>query len=101
MNRTRFVVGKIIPEAENIISEEEGSKIVVEDIVDDAVLVLNHSLAEVKESLEAAGKQCLLIVINEIVNDFEDFPVEIYISKSRIVTSIASVFYDLKLKHKK
>ncbi len=94
-------MGKIIPEAENIISEEEGSKIVVEDIVDDAVLVLNHSLAEVKESLEAAGKQCLLIVINEIVNDFEDFPVEIYISKSRIVTSIASVFYDLKLKHKK
>ena len=41
-------------------------------------------------------KSNVVVVVNDIVNDFADYPYEVYISRNRVLGSLTAILYDLK-----
>ena len=44
-------------------------------------------------------KSNVVVVVNDIVNDFADYPYEVYISRNRVLGSLTAILYDLKNTH--
>ena len=81
----------------------ENAKVVVHESLDtietdvtDSVFIIDNNLDYFQSHFNEPSKFNFIIVINEIVNDFEDYPIEAYISKNRILTSLSAVLFDLK-----
>lgn len=64
--------------------------------IDDGVIIVDSEMDFFQEHFIATNKEIVLVVINDILNDFHDYPNEVYISRSRVLTSLSAILYDLK-----
>ncbi|MAX66817.1 MAG: hypothetical protein CME66_07750, partial [Halobacteriovoraceae bacterium] len=62
--------------------------------VDDCIYVIDAQIDKFQKHIKDQSEQHLVIVINQILNDFEDYPHEAYISQSKIVTGLSAIIYD-------
>ncbi len=62
--------------------------------VDHCIYVIDAQIDKFQKYIKDQSKQHLVIVINQILNDFEDYPHEAYISQSKIVTGLSAIIYD-------
>jgi hypothetical protein len=93
LKKSHHIIEKLWDNPVNIIHEDLNK---IETDLDNVIFVIDSSLEYFQEKFISSKKQNLVIVINDIVNDFEDYPLEIYVSKSRILTSLSAVLFDLK-----
>ncbi len=49
-----------------------------------------------QEKFSRPEQKNLIIVVNDILNDFGDYPFEVYITKNKVVTSLSAILFDLK-----
>ena len=49
-----------------------------------------------QEKYNKPEQKNLIIVVNDILNDFGDYPFEVYITKNKVVTSLSAILFDLK-----
>ncbi|MBT4790095.1 MAG: hypothetical protein HON90_00865 [Halobacteriovoraceae bacterium] len=90
--RVRTVITRFIDDANHIIYDDVNK---IDFDVTDSIFLIDHSLDYFQEKIND-DHQNILVVINDVLNDFEDYPAEVYISKSRVITSLSGVAMDLK-----
>lgn len=98
LNKARQVVMHYAPETKNIIAKDLSE--FEEGVPDHSVVIINDKINHFQKIMEEHKSQSVLVIINDIVNDFAEYPCEAYISKCRIITSLGVLFYDLQNTHK-
>ena len=64
--------------------------------IDNHLFIIDTDLEYFQKKFIGDKKNNCLIIINDIIDDLEDYPVEVYISKNKVVTSLSAILYDIK-----
>lgn len=93
LSKIRSINGKFISNANHVIFESLDK---IDLNIKNGVFVIDEDLDFFQENFIEKGSEVILIVVNDIINDFHDYPKEVYISKSRVLTSLSAILYDLQ-----
>lgn len=93
LSKARTLISKLAGDVEHIIYDKIES---IDKSICDGVFIVDSSLDFFTEHIATEDKNNILIVINDILNDYQDYPYEVYISKSRVLTSLSAIIFDLK-----
>lgn len=92
LRKVRSIVLNFIGDSKHVIFND------VEKIptnLSDGIYIIDKNLEFFQERLKLSSKSTL-IVINDILNDFSDYPTEVYISRTKLVISLGAILFDLK-----
>ncbi len=91
--KARSLVEKFIDNAEHTVYEKLEQ---VDTSIECGIFIIDKELDFFQENLCDQGQENILIVVNDILTDLENYPYEIYISTNKVITSLSTLLYDLK-----